>query len=273
MPSALPKLTVYYGRKPGDMPAFLARVGNDILVVEPAFFTTAPTQNTYAYFSATGVNRTNKMLALLHKKLSDGGYLLGKDDPYGPGTSMVDMRKQSARDIMKEFVMEKLAPHFFGVLLDAIISAEIVQNDYPQYQGLLDGTLSFIAELDAALGPKKLIANSLMESEAAMRAIGKVADYVMCESQCAIYGELRTQSDNAWTIAKLKAVAAGAKKRSVGILFLEPGAGDAKKEIEKKAPAMIAKLITGANGGTTNKPLFAGGFAVVTAADFQRLEP
>lgn len=273
MPATIPKLTVYYGRKPGDMTNFLAAAGSDIVAVEPAFFTTAPTANSYAYFSATGVNRSNKMLKPLHAKLEAIGGLLGKDDPYGPGSSMVDTRKPDARKAMRDFLFSGWLDTYKGVMLDAIVSAEIMESDYPQYAGLLDSTLLLISEIATALHPsKKLIANSLLQSDAAMRAMGKAADYVMCESQCALEGELRTASDNAWTIAKLSAVAKGAKGRKVGILFVEPGAGDAKTAVAKAAPAMVQKIITAANNTTADKPLSAAGLTVITAPDFQHLE-
>lgn len=275
---------VYYGSRPANAAQnkqFKDAIGQDLLVVEPGNFPAAPNNHSYAYFSSTGVNVNNNSLKPLLKTLTDKNLLLGMEDPNGPGTQLVDLRKPEARKEMINYLMKGMsASKYEGVMLDAVASAEILEQNNPvKFKGLADAAVTLVEELAEklhAMKPKgrKLIVNGIMENNELMTRIGKATDMFMCESQCSNSGTLRTEQDNAWTQGKLGALAKGAAeaKHKVGVIFVEPGALGNTAMIQKEAPGIAKKLLAAANETAGEACLTGAGLYVCPQAHFQNFE-
>lgn len=282
---ALARMHVYYGARPTnakDKRTFDTTIAKDMIVVEPGNFPIAPNDRSYFYFSTTGVNTSNASVRGLGKSLQDKGLLLGVEDPGGPGTQMVDLRKPEARKVMADFLVSKLKDSKFeGVMLDAIASAEIVEKRDPvKYKGLAEAATTLVEEVAEKLHaikpkPRKVIVNGILENDELMQKIGKSTDMFMCESQCSLSGNPRTENDNGWSAARLTALAKGAVegKHKVGVIFVEPGAGNNAQKVHDESSAIAKKIMTAANEAVGETALVGGGLFVSKAADYQTFSP
>jgi hypothetical protein len=110
-------------------------------------------QERYAYFGIA-VNSENPSYRSLLTSLRDKGLLLkdmaGKEvqDPLGPKSFMVDLRKTAARAVMVEHAVHiAKKPGYSGLFMDALDSAIALENQAPVvYKGLVRGTIQFFEQ-------------------------------------------------------------------------------------------------------------------------------